>query len=746
VLACPAGALAAGPPEISASWVEGVTATGATLRAKINPNGLVAKFHFEYITDAAYQANPPGERFLGAVKTKEREEGPGPIPVASALLQGLSFSTAYHYRPVASNGAGTTEGPEHVLTTEGTGASFHLLDNRAWELVSPVDKGGGAVAAPGALFGGGDIQAAFAAPELTYGSSTAFGGAVGAPPASQYLSRRSATGWSTENVSTPLESAAYGDQPDGAPYRVFSSDLSRALLFGGLACRGGLEGCPAPNPPLAESGAPAGYMAYYLRDSANGALSSLLAEGDVKHSALSPPALEVSFAAASSDLSRIVLSSCATLTANASEVPGGPGRCDPEAPNLYEWSAAGLKALNVLPADTAATPGADIAASIGAISADGSRAYWREGGDLYLREGAQTAQVDESLGGGGVFQTASTDGAVAFFTKGGHLYRYDAVAKAPLDLTPSGGVQGVLGASADGGYVYFQDTAGLELWHTGTVATVAPGANAAAPTDFPPATGTARVSADGQHLAFLSDVELSGHDNLDADTGLPDSEVYLYGSLPVGGAASLVCVSCNPTGERPRGPSTIPGALVNGSTKAYKSRALATDGNRVFFDSEDKLVLQDTNKTKDDVPDPHSLPDVYEWEANGVGDCRRAAGCVNLISSGRNPDGGASFLDATGDGSSVFFLTSESLVGADPGSIDAYDAMVDGGIAEGSPGIDCIGDACQSLPAPPDDPTPGTLTPNSGNPRPRVLAPKARKRHGARRSHGKGKRRKGGGR
>lgn len=748
--ACPPGASAAGAPEISASWVEGVTATGATLRAKINPNGLVTKYHFEYITEAAYQANPPGEPFLGAIKTQEKEEGPGSILVASALLQGLSFATSYHYRLVASNSAGTTSGLEHVLTTEEIGVVFHLPDNRGWELVSPVDKGGGAIAAPGALFGGGDIQAAFAAPALTYGSATAFGNAAGAPPASQYLSRRVDSGWRTENISTPLESAAYGDHPDGAPYRVFSSDLSSALLFGGLACRGGLESCPDPNPPLAESGAPPGYMAYYLRDSAHGALDSLLAEGDVEHSALSPQALEVSFAAASPDLSHVVLSSCAALAANATEASGGPGRCDPEAPNLYEWSSAGLKAINLLPGKTMTTPGAEIAAPIGAISDDGSRVYWSEGGDLYLRDGAETAQVDESLGGGGTFQAASTDGAVAFFTKGGHLYRYGAATKAAADLTPAAGVQGVLGASTDGNYVYFQGPAGLELWHAGVTTTVAPGPDAAAPTSFPPATGTARVSADGLHLAFLSDVELLGHDNLDADTGLPDGEVYLYGPPPGGGAAALVCVSCNPTGERPKGPSTIPGALINGTTQAYKPRALSTDGNRIFFDSEDKLVLQDTSEVKGPL-DSYSLPDVYEWEANGVGDCQRSPGCVNLISSGGNPNGGASFLDATGDGSSAFFLTSESLVKADPGSIDAYDAMIGGGIAEGSTVIDCFNDACQGLPASPDDPTPGTLTPNSGNPRLRVLAPKARKHHRVRRSHhrrrhGKGRRPGGGAR
>jgi hypothetical protein len=748
-LLIPAAASAAGPPQIAASWVTDVTATGANLRAEINANGLATTYRFEYIADAAYRANleaiPPREGFFGASRVPQGVGagiGSGTTFLAVAQhLGGLSSATSYHYRPVATNSAAPEPvvGPEHVLTTQETSLVFHLPDNRGWEMVSPVDKGGGAIALPGALFGGGDIQAAStapadaAAPLITYGSSTAFGDAVGAPPASQYVSRRSGSGWSTENVSAPLDSGAYGDAPDGVPYRLFSADLSRALLSGGLPCRGGLETCPAPNPPLPGTGAPAGYMAYYTRDSANGSLASLLDAADVAHSAVSPPVFELAFAAASPDLSHVVLSSCAALTADAKEVPDGPGRCDPGAANLYEWSSAGLKSLNLLPGEGEGSPGAEIAAPGGAVSDDGSRVYWTLGGDLYLREGAQTDQVDEAQGGGGTFQAATPDGSIAFFTKAGHLYRFVAVTKTASDITPAGGVLGVLGTSADGSYAYYLDATGLELWHAGAPTTVAPGAGAATGGDYPPATGTARVSADGRHLAFLSRAELTGYDNVDADTGQPDTELYLYGPPAAGGPATLVCASCNPTGERPKGPSTIPGALVNGSTRAYKPRALAAAGNRVFFDSEDKLAVQDTN----------SRPDVYEWEQKGAGDCARASGCVSLISSGRGTEG-ASFLDATADGSDAFFITSESLVGADPGSIDAYDARVGGGFAEALKPIPCIGDACQSLPVAPDDPTPGTLVPNPGNPRLRIFGPKQKRGHGRRhhrKRHGRGRRR-----
>jgi hypothetical protein len=718
ILLVPSGALAVELPQVVASWVESVKPTGARLRADIDPNDFEASYRFEYVSDADYRV----DRFARAAKTKEEPVSDAGQPESQSLNFVLTPATTYHYRPVVTYSGGVILGPEHELTSKENGGTFHLLDNRGWEMVSPVDKGGGAVAAPGALFGGGDIQAALAAPEFTYGSATAFGDAAGAPPASQYVSRRTGTGWTTSNISTPLESGAYGDEPDGSPYRVFSAELSRALLFGGLACRGGPKGCPAPNPVLAGSGAPDGYMAYYLRDG-SGALSSLLGAADLAHSAVAPQAFEVAFAAASPDLSHVVLSSCAKLTADATEIPSGPEQCDPDSPNLYEWSLAGLKSIN------GGTPGAKIAAPNGAVSNDGSRVYWTQAGKLYLRDGAEGDQVEGTQGEGGTFQATSAGGSVAFFTEGEHLYRFSVATKAAVDITPAGGVQGVLGASADAAYVYYQDAAGLERWHSGATTMLAPGAATVA-SDYPPATGTARVSADGLHLAFLSDAELSGFDNIDAETGQPDTVLYLYGPPAAGGVATLACASCNPTGERPGGASSIPGALANGATSVYKPRVLSAAGTRLFFDSSDALVLQDTN----------SNPDVYEWEYQGVGDCGRAPGCLNLISSGRNSNGGASFLDATADGSDAFFLTSESLVKVDPGSIDVYDAMTGGGIAEGSAAIDCIGDACQGLPNPPDDPTPGTLIPNSGNPRLRVLASKARKSNrNGRTPHRKGK-------
>jgi hypothetical protein len=142
---------------------------------------------------------------------------------------------------------------------------------------------------------------------------------------------------------------------------------------------------------------------------------------------------------------------------------------------------------------------------------------------------------------------------------------------------------------------------------------------------------------------------------------------------------------------------------------------LSDSGNRVFFESEDKLSIQDTNNRRD----------VYEWEALGEGTCTIDPGCVQLISAGRSPQP-STFIDASSDGSSAFFLTDESLLTTDPGSTDIYVARSGGGFPSPPGGISCDGDACQVLPGAPDDPTPGTQVPNSGNPP--VHFPKAHKK------------------
>lgn len=741
ILGSEAGAAAAaGPPVLGVPWASEVLSGSARLHAAINPNEAATNYHVDYIPEAAYQANLGQglDGFAAAERSPavgETPIGSGATPVAVARsLSGLDPDTPYRYRFVAQNISGGVTGPVGGFTTfpraasgpdpcpnavarEQTGAkNAGLPDCRAYEMVSPVHKNGGEVDPPGALRGGGVLQAAAAGGAVTYGSAASFGAeALGAPGASQYIARRRAGGWSSENITVPLFSGSFGTGSEGVPYRLFSGDLVRGLLLNGRHCRGGGTGCPVANPPLVGTDAPAGYQNYYLRASTPGSFEALLGAADVAGLAVDPADLELSFAGASPDLRHVVLSSCSALT------PGATDGCGAGEANLYMWSGGALGGpIN-------AAPGAALAAPLGAVSADGTRVYWVDltSGDLHLSDAGVIKQVDAAAGGGGTFETAAADGSPAFYTKAGHLYRYDAAADTSADLTPAGAVAGVLGASADGTRVYYQDASGLKLWHSGAITTLAPGA--ADPGSYPPATGSARVSADGNHLLFVSEQSLTGHDNTDLLTGTPTGQVYLYEDA---GAGQLTCVSCNPTNRRPSGPSTVPGAIANGTgletTWVHKPRVLLPGGRRVYFESRDALVLTDTNNDTD----------VYQWQAQGNGSCARPGGCIALISSGRAAEGDR-FVDASEDGTDVFFLTESSLASGDPGSLDLYDARLGGGFAQPPTSIPCIGDSCQVLPPDPVDPTLTTLLKGLGNPPARYVGERKRCRKGSVRRKGK---------
>jgi WD40-like Beta Propeller Repeat len=352
------------------------------------------------------------------------------------------------------------------------------------------------------------------------------------------------------------------------------------------------------------------------------------------------------------------------------------------------------------------------------------------------------------------FQTASSDGSRIFFTdtqaltasadgiegySWGDLYVFEVSAGAgplsgtlrDLTLDRNAGEKaevlgGVPGASEDGSYVYFvangalapnsvhgtcenfevaepKERCNLYVEHRGTggweepklVAVISGedrttwanggfrvGANFAV-----------RVSPDGRYLAFMTGLSVTGYDNRDAVSGVPDKEVYLYDA----GAGRVVCASCDPTGVRPTGmfdtslllvdrPGTFSQRWLAGSIPSwtlsrndyeafYQSRFLG-DGGRLFFQSPVALVPGDVNGRED----------VYEFEPLGVGGCQTttrgsrvvfseaSGGCVGLISSGTSEEESA-FVDASASGGDVFFVTSEGLVPQDgDGAFDMYDA------------------------------------------------------------------------
>ena len=255
------------------------------------------------------------------------------------------------------------------------------------------------------------------------------------------------------------------------------------------------------------------------------------------------------------------------------------------------------------------------------------------------------------------------------------------------------------------------------------------------------------LSQGGQTLLFQSRAKLTGYEN----EGV--SELYRYSAQ----SKTLDCVSCQPTGEAVKnGPSlasfSFPGSIgpPAASVNSVASRNLSADGKHVFFDTAEALVPGDTNG-KDEEGKAHCpgtgplgtpvCSDVYEWEApSPTGACKEGApayspingGCIYLISTGKDKYPSL-FADASESGDDVFFFTRQRLVGQDQDELqDVYDARVGGGLDaqnQVKPPPCQSTEACHqpSPPAPVESTpaTPGFFGPS--NPKPVHKKPKAQK-------------------
>ena len=615
---------------------------------------------------------------------------------------------------------------EAVRAQQGTTS---LPDCRAYEMVSPAEKNGGDIRGIDGVSNGGIIQASADGSRVTYLSLASFGEPTGAALASQYLAdRRAGDGWRTQNISLPMTGGGY-PLGGGTPYDAFSTDLSTGLVYGGTREFHNEHLEPVANPPLAD--APAGYENFYLRESrvafepGEQHLQALLTEAPN----VLPEAFKLELFGATSDLGHVVVKSPASLSPGAVEGPG--------LENLYEWErATGLfQPVNVLPGGAPDPQGTLGLGGEGvtehAISDDGASVIWTQAnsGTLYVREhiGTPMAATVQVATGGPTYATASSDGTRIFYINiNGGLYEYD-VSTAQTTEISQGAVAGVIGASEDGSYLYYVDSGyNLRLWHEGStkfIAALSPGDSSM--TDFNvlgvafdwyPELGrrTARVTPDGSSVVFMSERSLTGYDNTVSSgqscatnsSGGPQpaqcEEVFLYNAQ----TDHLSCVSCNPDGSRPTGPSGIPGGTEFRNDRAiYRSRVLSEDGSRVFFDSADALSTQDTNGEED----------VYEYEAPGVGSCGggsavNAGGCVSLLSGGVSTEP-SSFVDASANGSDVFFITRQSLLPEDQDQlVDLYDVRQGGGFPQPSVTA-CTGTGCQGVPgSPPAFATPSSAT------------------------------------
>jgi hypothetical protein len=752
-------------PVISGQSVGEAIGAEATLEATINPEGTATSYLLEYGATSGY----------GSVASAGALPADAADHRVSVRLTSLALGTTYHFRFSATNSVGTTSGEDRTFSTYRGSASAdtcgnaalrqgpaaRLLDCRGYEMVTPVDKNNTDIVGLINVRGNEAVldQSALSGERLTYTTSQAFGDTQGAPYVSQYIAGRGKDGWSSSSIAPPqgVSRQVPGNRLD-LEYQLFSPDLCQGLLL-------------HYTDPLLAPGAQEGIANVYRR---------MLCEGSAYETLAARPQEEVPVLAAGNVLNIQGLSAdgrCGLVSI--------PRNVEPELlpGELLENCDGHIVSVGILPDGEPATepvagttnneskgiPELALRAgnNQGAISENGSRVYFSpKAGNtpIYLRENPQAGRENECTEPsaacttlvseheeGSMFWGASPDGAHAFYsTQSGELYEFDADAKTSMPI--AGEVAGVMGVDQEGNRIYFASTEVLDsraiagkpnlyLYEdagaapryrfigvlTKADATLATFVQLSTVNELP-SRRLARVSPDGLHAVFAAYAPLTGYDNTDRVSGKADLEVFRYDATADGGDGSLLCVSCNPSGQPPAGrdvriehPVETPGLAENWAaaliphyeTSFYGSRVISSSGDRVFFDSYEALVPSDTNGKED----------VYEWEAPGSGGpagggCTessssfspRNGGCLSLISSGESSSD-SEFVDASPDGRDVFFSTASSLVPQDPGLIDIYDAREGGGFppSQGRAPA-CEGEACQGPVAPPNDLTPSSAS------------------------------------
>lgn len=755
-------------PAILATWSESVTDTAATLKAKIDPEGKATSYRFEYGSQGPCSSNP-----CVHVPVPNGPVGSDGVPhVVSALVEGLDPGTTYYFRVLAGNEDAVNRGPDRSFATFSaagsdacpnaafrSGPGANLPDCRAYEMVSPVDKGGGdIVAATAAGLASNFTQAAVEGGRITYTSSTNFGDVKRGAFAAQYLATRGTDGWTSHALNPPQGTTVFDPAFELDPdlqnaFQAFTPDLCHALM------------ADQNLDPLTED-AIHGYTDTYWRDNCGPGADSYEAvtSGEPPSSSGRGKNLFSQARNYSADRCRVIFMSTAALTTDAA-------LGDPNNQQIYALSCGGARHLvSTLPDGSPSSIFSRVGGGIGqraahryalarAVSADASRVFWTTSGDgpgsLYVRLNAEAEETTVKNGegdcvpdaepekactvaiseGGARFWLADSEGETAIYSVGENLFEYDVASDESTQI--AGGVQGVAGASEDLSRLYFASKeelapgavagqvnlylreGGIETLVAVLVAGDSAGnGNNEANTGLDsanPDNRFSRLTPDGRRLAFMSRSgalaeEVAGYDNSDAVTGEPDAEVYLYDA----GADELVCASCKPSGARPAGRAVggIPTAarIAGWQWSNVATRNLTDDGSRLFFESFDRLVPADHNEALD----------VYEWEEAGAGPPQgrcsvsspsfssRVGGCLSLVSTGQGNEP-SSFVDASADGLDVFISTRSSIDPRDPGLVDVYDAREEGGYPPPPEGRSpCVGDSCQAVP-----PAPGYQSPSS---------------------------------
>ena len=749
-----------------------VGSSSATLVGQIVAGGRPASYHFEYgATDAYGLATPETPLGSGRESTGVLAQISGLLPETTYHFRLVATGEAG--TPAGPDVTLTTFPVESPGLPDGRSyesvSSLLNADGGVYEPtangVNPEAGNGDNTKLPFAAAASGNAITYVGAPSATGGT-----GSEGAGKGNQYLAARSAAGeWSAENIEP--SAARSNEEP---LYEGFSSQLTVSVLdWNGQSPL--TPGAPAGGyHVLYTRRSDNGVDKPFVETSPPNRSALDFGTPRVFHLGEGTP---LAYAGASSNFEDLLFEANDALTPGAADGGAAENNLYESSHgvlalvNVLPDGAPAPNAIFGSPTEgTEENSKEDSPDFSNVISSDGARIFWTDlnTGDLYVRDNptqpqsplngeectvstdACTVQIDRTqtgaLGasGGGRFWTASGDGSEVFFTDASQLtgdstaapgkpdlYEYDVETGHLTDLTAAklpgehADVKGVVGASEDGAYVYVVATGALApgataqtcepgtpstgcnlyVLHRGEppklIAALSGGddrvepltLNGAVYGDWRPGLGnrTSEVTPDGRHVVFMSRQSLSGYANEDKQ------EVYVYSVE----GNRLACASCDPSGASPT--SSFAAYLPPSYSNTYMHRWISSDGSRVFFDSFDQLVSQNTGGRQN----------VYEWEQQGAGSCRRSGGCIYLLSQGAGTDN-SYLVDASANGDDVFFITRAQLVPQDESeAFVLYDAHV-GAPQSLSPPL-CSGLGCQNRPpAPPAFATPATLT-FSGN-------------------------------
>ncbi len=426
------------PPEITAQFSNSVQRDGASVGALINPRFWSdTRYSVQYGTGKCSEGGCSEEVPLAPGKLLTSKVF-GASLKAAVDLEDLEPGTTYHYRFVAQSGGGGPvygidpdgeAGPEEASAEAGLEATFttyeplppkacsnqafrtslaqRLPDCRAYEMVSPLDKNSGDIAAILDITGYTTAldQSAAEGGKLTYTSYRSFGAPKGAAYVNQYIASRDPQGgWSTEAINPSQTPIGVLGQNLENPYKAFSEDLCQSWLV-------------LKAEPLLAPGAVPGFPELYRREGCGGKeIFETLSAGEVEPSAnerFFNPELQGTAADERTALVRVEDKLTPEATAGVYQT--------------YLASEGGLKLICFLPSGaptagncsggTGVETGAGLASlhrttSVKhAISEDGSKAYWTDSGPtaqgennsgpgtIYLRENPAAEQSAEALGG-----------------------------------------------------------------------------------------------------------------------------------------------------------------------------------------------------------------------------------------------------------------------------------------------------------------------------------------------------------